>query len=241
MLGEIDHTLKPRSIKLSLCNPKMQKIASLSDAYNKRRHPRLNGVDEIEFDIPYEKDVRHDFIKNKNAQQLRMQYLIRAELGHSGDKEYYVINQVTDAASDDEVKHIHAFGLGYELTNKFIRNYEVTSKNPTEVFTDALGDTLWDIDYIDPYFDEQYRSYSITSSKVLEFIEDVATNLNGVILWDTENRKISLVKPENTGENRGLSVKHGKLMKSVDQTQSTDEMATVLKPFGKDGLTIHGS
>lgn len=240
MLGEIDYTKKPRSIKLSLCNPQMQKIASLSDAYNIRRAPRLNSIGELEFDIPYEKDVRHSFIKNKNAQQLRMQYLIRADLGHSGDKEYYVINVVTDAASDTESKHIHSYALGYELSNKSIRNYEVTSKNPTEVFTDALGDTLWDIEYIDPYFDEQYRSYNETSIKVLEFIEKVASNLNGVILWDTENRKISLVKPENTGDNFGLSVKHGKLMKSVDQTQSTDEMATILKPYGKDGLTIHG-
>lgn len=237
MFLDIDLNLKPQKPQLFLCKPNKQIIGKLKESFNINLKLSLRQLNELSFSLPYEIEINHELVKNDNINKLKERYLIKLVLGNY--IEWFIINELTDSVQEDQdIKEIHTFSLGYELRDKLIRDYEVTSYNATQVLTDALSSTIWNIDYIDADFDIMYRSFEVANATILDFVYQIAETFNALVVWNTENRTISFYQPDNIGNDKGFIIKYGKYLKSLNKVSNADEMATRLKVFGKDGLSI---
>ncbi len=237
MFLDIDLNLKPQKPQLFLCKPNKQIIGKLKESFNINLKLSLRQLNELSFSLPYEIEINHELVKNDNINKLKERYLIKLVLGNY--IEWFIINELTDSVQEDQdTKEIHTFSLGYELRDKLIRDYEVTSYNATQVLTDALSSTIWNIDYIDADFDIMYRSFEVANATILDFVYQIAETFNALVVWETENRTISFYQPDNIGNDKGFIIKYGKYLKSLNKVSNADEMATRLKVFGKDGLSI---
>lgn len=234
---DINNEIKP---KLYLCKPDLNytPITELNEAYGIKYYQKLGNINELTFILPYEIDLHHKLKRNPNIDLVRDRYLIKLQLDNY--EEYFTIRIPSDSMNEDsDEKLVHCFSLGYELNDKLIKEYSVVSYNATQVLTDALSSTLWNIDYIDAEFDLTYRSFEVTSSTVLDFVFTIATTFGAVIIWNTKNRTISFYKQENIGLDRGLKFSFNKYLKSLNKEINSDEITTRIKIFGKDGISIN--
>jgi phage minor structural protein len=237
MLGDINHSRKPRKLDLFICKPNGVIVSKLSEAYGIQYNPRLGNLSELTFSIPYQVDRQHKLIKNKNIDILKERYIIKATSGI--EEEYFLINNLSDSDNGEEVKSAHCWNLGYELNDKKFRSYKKDAINATTALTDALSSSIWAVGEIDPDFDLVYRSFDLSSTTALDFVFRIAETFKGLLQWDTKNRLISLVKPESVGQNKGLKISYGKYLKSIGRESSTDEMVTRLNVFGGENLSIN--
>jgi len=245
MLASIDLNKKIIKPELFLCKPNKQIVAKLSEAYNINRNCKLSSIYELDFSLPVEIELGHHLVINPNLSKIKDKYLIKLVIGTN--IEWYIINQITDSTNDStDSRTIHAFSLPFELGSKNIKNYksspingEAMPVNCTSALTDILENTLYTINYIDASYDIMYRSIEISSSTVLDSINQIAETFGGILIWDTENRKISIYNLDNIGINKGLRFSTGRLMKGVECVSNADEMVTRLKVFGKDDISIN--
>ncbi|RRJ66402.1 hypothetical protein EHV15_28380 [Paenibacillus oralis] len=238
MLGDIDYNLRPIHPQYFLCKPNREPISKLSEIFNDSLKTALNEVYELSFSLPYNLDIHHKRVRNKNVDLLREKYLIQVVTNHK--TEWFAVIDINDAVEQDQdVKSVKCYSTAHELSNKLIKNYSVTSYYCRQVLTDLLANTIWNIGYIDADFDLTYRAFEFPSSTVLEAIYAVAETYNAIVEFDTDARTVSFKKPELFGLNRGLTFSWGKYLKSMNQTTTSDQMVTRLTGTGKDGLTIH--
>ncbi|RPK28794.1 phage tail spike protein [Paenibacillus xylanexedens] len=239
MLGEIDRNRKPIQPQYFLAKPNREIISKLSEVFNDGVDVKLNDVSELSFSLPYFIDKHHKLKPNKNVELIKERYLIKVVTGIK--IEWFIVNDISDNLDDSDVMDIKCFSLTRELADKLIKSYEVESYGADKVIEDMLrlGNTIWNIDYIDADFKLSKRSFEFPSSTVLEAIYSIAEVYNAIVTLDTDARTLSMTKPELTGINMGLTISYGKLMKSMSRNRSSEEMVTRLSASGKDGLGIN--
>lgn len=238
MLGDIDLSLKPLRPELYICLPDERVIGELTEATNISHDIFLGKANELTFTIPFEVESRNknSLVKNPNIDKLRERYLIKIKLGNATD--LYVINQVSDKADETKSdKTVHAQSLCWELGDKLIRGYEDNVDAETALF-DALYQTNWAPFYIDSDFRIKTRKFEVSEKTVLEFIFEIAETFGGIVQFDNNKRQISLVKEENIGVNKGLTLSYGKYLKTLTKESNSDEMVTQLHAFGSENLSI---
>lgn len=237
MLGDIDYTLKPQRPQLFLCKPNRTIIAKLNEAYNINTKFKLGNIDELTFDLPAQVDIRSKLVTNPHLDMIQGRYLIKFVAGNS--VEWFIITTITDNTDDNgESKTISCFSLAYELKDKDIRTYSVTSYKASQVLTDVLSSTIWTTGYVDADFDLKYRGFDVSKITVLDFIFQIAETFGALVIFDTENRTVNFYNPDNFGVNRGLTVSYKKYLKSLNKEEDYDNVVTRLKVFGKNGLSI---
>ncbi|WP_336761623.1 phage tail protein [Paenibacillus sp. USHLN196] len=239
MLGEIDRNRKPIKPQYFLAKPNREIISKLSEIFNDGVDVKLNDVSELSFSIPYFIDKHHKLKPNKNVELIKERYLIKVVRGTV--VEWFIVNDISDNLDDSDIMNVKCYSLVRELSDKLIKSYEVESYGADKVIEDMfrLGNTIWNVDYIDADFKLSYRSFEFPSSTVLEAIYSIAEVYNAIVTFDTDTRTLSMTKPELTGINMGFTVSHGKLMKSMSRNRSSEEMVTRLSASGKDGLGIN--
>jgi len=236
---DIDLTKKPQKPQIFLCKPDISRtiLSKLNESYNTEHSVKLGQINELTLNIPLYLDKDHKLEINKNINIIKNRYLLKIVLGTN--VEYYIINKITDTVDDNiDYKTINAFSLAYELKDKLLRQYKVTSYNVTQVLRDILSNTIWGIGNIDVEFNTQYRSFDVNSQTVLDFIIQVAETFNAIIEWDTENRLINFVKSDNIGKDLGLKISYSKYLKTMSKELNSDEMVTRFKVFGANDMSI---
>jgi phage minor structural protein len=238
MVGDIDVNLRPKIPELFLTKPNREIIDKISEAYDIKRETPITSLYELNFKIPYYIDINNEIYRNDTVDLIKERYHIKFV---SGNKiEWYIITKIEDKADDnDEYKEIHCRLLPQELNDKLIREYSVESYNARQVLNDVLSQTIWDIDYLDADFELTYRSFEFANNTILDAVYKVAETYNAIVEWDTENRKLSFVKPELHGINRLGTLSYAKYLKSINRETDGTKIVTRLIPEGKDGLTIH--
>lgn len=225
--------------KIYLCKPSIERttIAILNEAYKINRVVSRGNIGELSFTLPLFLHDQLDMIqiKNKHIDDIRERFLIRLE--HGVETEYYIINKVSKVMNDSDSIEVSCYSLGYELSTKLIKDYEVVSYNAKQLLNDMLKNTIWNVGYMDAQFELKYRAFDFNGT-VLESVHAIAEKFNALIVWDTKLRQIHFYDPQNYGVNKGFKTKMGKLMKGVTQELNLDEFCTRLKLFGKDGLSI---
>ncbi|MGI6227621.1 MAG: phage tail spike protein, partial [Peptococcales bacterium] len=237
IFAELDLTKKPLKPKMFLAKPDRTIIAVLPEAYAVKSIIRLGNINELTLFLPYELDNNHVLIRNHHVDLLRVRYLLKYKIGNY--EEWYRIEKINDVEDEDGSRtEISLLSLGCELGDKIIRGYQKDSINAHEALEVALSGSAWNIDYIDSKFLVMYRSFEIPSATALDFVFNIAKTFNGIILFNTEHRTISLYSPENIGADTGFKVSYSKYLKSINRDYSGDEIVTRLRVYGKDGLTI---
>jgi phage minor structural protein len=237
LLGDIDLSLTPEKIDLSLCLPNGTIIAKLNEVYDQKHTIKLGDLNELEFTVPPFINRNNIQIDNPNITKVRDRYLVKLTKGT--DVENYIINKINEVAdSDKDVKQVRCMSLGYELRDKMLRAYTATSYNCTSVLTEVLSDTIWNIGIIDAIFDLKFRSFDFSSTTVLDAVMQIATTFGAIIIWDTVNREIDFYQPANVGLDKGLTISYGKYLKDMNVEVNPDEMCTRLKCYGAEGLSI---
>lgn len=238
MLGDIDYLLNPVRPRLFLAKPNKQIISLLSEAASVSQNLKLTSVNELSFRVPYELEINNERVPNHNVPLLRERYYVQVKLDQLS--EWYMITEVNDLMeSDKDYKEVRCLALPNELSDKLIKNYSVESYEARQVLTDVLSGTVWKIGSLDPDFELTYRSFEFGDSTALSAVYAIAETYNAIVVWDTNARTVSFVKPEFHGLNKGLKFSYGKYLKTLGRNSTSNEMVTRLKPFGKDGLTIN--
>lgn len=232
----IDYMKKPIQPQYFLAKPNREIISKLSEICHDSLSIRLNDISELSFSLPYHVDIAHVLHKNKNVELIKERYLIKMVQG--AHIEWFTINSLEDDLGDSDMLNVRCYSLARELADKRINRYSAESYHAEQVLTELLANTLWNLDVLDADFKLSYRTFDFSSNSVLEAVFSVAETYNAIVHLDTDQRLISMTKPELTGINRGLTVGYGKLLKSMNRETSAEEMVTRLYATGRDGLGI---
>lgn len=240
MFIDVNYKKRPQKAKLHLAKPNKQIFSHISEKYADSLSLKLGNINELTFSIPHyvhDEDTQQR-IPNKHVELIREKMLIRVTMG--AFKEWYIVDSIEEDADDTDVFIVTAFSLGYELKGKRVSGYETESDNATAIANNLLSETIWSIQEIDAMFDGMYRSFeSGDDSNVLDCIIQWAETFGGLLVWDTENRKISLKNMSEDGKFRGMTVNYGKFLRTLKRTRTTEEMVTRMHVYGSEDLTIH--
>ncbi|MEY9092378.1 phage tail spike protein [Paenibacillus sp. RC84] len=237
MFGEIDLLKKPIKPQIFLAKPDKEIIAKLSEAYPPQQNIKLNALNDIRVQLPYEVEVHHQLVPNEHIPLIKERYLLKVVLGDS--EEWYIITSPSDEMEDNgDRRTVTAYSLAYELSDKMLKDYKQVSYHAGQIMNDLLSRTVWSVGYIDADFELAYRDFEFSSNTVLDAVYQVAETYNAIVKWDTINRKVSLMKPELYGLNKGLKFSYGHYLKRMGRESKADEMVTRLKGYGKEGLSI---
>ncbi|MFO1442786.1 phage tail protein [Bacillus sp. Bva_UNVM-123] len=221
-----------------LCKPNRTTIYPILGSIGLNRIVNIGKLNELSFSLTYESEKDMQVVRNPVVDLIRERYFIRFEQGN--EKEWFVINEIAEGMDEDKDRmSVHAFSLGYELNDRELRFYEAASKNVTEIMNEVLQETIWTLGYVDADFDILYRSFEISDRSILDFTYEVADKFGANVVFNTNNRTVNFYNFENIGSFYGLTVSLGKLLKTLNKSSYPDEMITVLKAFGKDGLTFN--
>ena len=238
MFIDIDYTKRPKKAKFYLAKPNKKIISHIYEKFDDKLSLKLGNINELNFSIPYFVEENGRMIENRHIELIKEKMLIKVVYGNSY-KEWYIVDEIEESGNDKDIFNIKAFSLGYELKDKRISGYVEDAINLNDLLTNILANTLWTIGEIDPIFDNIYRSFeSGENSNALECILKAAEIFGALIVWDTENRKISFKDISKNGKFRGLTVNYGKLLRSIKRQRTTDEMVTRLYVYGSDDLSI---
>jgi len=237
MLGAINSSLKPEKIKLYLAKPSNKEIiASLKEAIIPKFKLKVSQINEIQFELPYELQIKDEVVRNPNIDKIRTRYLVKAVQGDY--EEWFTIRSTEDNMNESDTKTVTIYSLGYELNDKTVREFKEESKNLNSIAINLLSNSVWNIGFVDDLFKNRVRTFEHNGT-VLEGVYKLAQTFEALIQWDTHNRRINFVREESIGNDKGLIIKYGKYLKSLNLSEDPDEMVTQLEIYGSEGLTIH--
>ncbi|GFN32610.1 phage tail spike protein [Paenibacillus xylaniclasticus] len=220
-----------------MLNPNYQTIAPLVEAYNIEHEFNIGNPQILTFQIPYMVDIRNKYIENPTVSKIKERFIVKFKRREI--IEYFIIKTVTIEHDDSgDYLTIECVGTPVQLADKRIDNYKTESKNATSILRDVLSISSWGVGSIDGSFDILYRSFEFTGT-LLEAVQNIAETFGALIVYNTRNKTVNFVKPENSGINRGLEVTREKLLKSIKYESDASKFCTRLKVTGKDGLTIN--
>lgn len=157
-----------------------------------------------------------------------------AELEFKGRR--YLITEINDGMDENGLFNfnITAEGNYIELLDKTVETIELQGVTPEEGGEKILNGTEWTMGNIEKYAGDLF-SMAETKKTALWLIRQWAKIIGLEIKFDSINKKINLV--ERIGTNRGAGFRYRKNLKSI-QRKIIPPQATVIIPYGKNGLTI---
>jgi hypothetical protein len=258
MLPTINLQDKNQEIRIFICDSRSQVIGRVKEAYSPSYSINTGKLNELSFTIPlYIDDLQLGRQRNPSAQLLINRAKIRVKYGTID--EMFIIDSIDDT-DENEQRNIHAFSLGYELSDKILAGYvsKVTTssidantgktvysevESPIDI-SKALTDSLqknrtWSVGYIDPALRNVYRSFSFDSQSPLEYVYQIGEKFTAIITWDTLQKKINAYHPDNYGSNKGFKITDEQYVTSLVKNSTDEEFCTRLFVYGSDGLSIN--
>ncbi|RJE90651.1 hypothetical protein D3P07_00640 [Paenibacillus sp. 1011MAR3C5] len=237
-LGTLDLSLKPARPRLFLAKPNREIIAKLSEVSGIKREVSLTELSTLSFQLPYYVDQNNELVRNRNVDLLRERYHLKVVTEHATD--WYIITKVNESTGDrGDSKSVQCIHLPQELNDKIIGGYKKDSRNARQVLEDVLSlTTSWSIGYMDADYELSYRSWEFPDNTLLDAVFTIMEKYNAIVEWDTEQRKINMIKPELHGTNKLGVFSHQKYLKSVDKESNAEIVVTRLRPIGKEGMGI---
>jgi hypothetical protein len=239
---DIDYNKKIKNAKLHLAKPNRTVIGVITEKFSDSAKFKLGSVNELTFSIPYKVDSEESIlIDNKDTHLIKEKMLIKLTFG--AYKEWFIVDSIQEDGGDTDTFTVSCYSYGNILKDKESVIFEEDmTYNGTQALTHVLTGTEFALGEVDTMFDHMYRSMNDVSSSDstrMESLNNVAEAFGGLIVWDTENKSVSLKDPDAYGKFRGLTVNYGRLLKTIRKTRTTDEMVTRLYIEGDDGLSIN--
>jgi len=227
-------------IRLFLCKPDRTTIAELKHIRQRKLTENYGGINQLSFNVPYM--IPSDGgkqVENPTYSRVRGDYLVRLERGVF--KDYYIVGNLEEDSNGGESKTVTCHQLHYEWKDKLVRNLKGTmllydpSGNNGLLNKTLLTKTDWTIDYVDSSLYNKYRTFDESERNLLEFILDSIDRYGSYIpIIDTVNKRLSIYLDENVGKFKGLEITYGKYLKSLNESESFEDICTRLYIYGKD-------
>lgn len=120
------------------------------------------------------------------------------------------------------------------LKGSLFLHFDCYDKNLEQGYTYCLAGTDWTVNY---HSNDRTRiTYQEPNVCAYDMIHRIAEDYGQEVWFDTKN-KVLHIYPK-MGSNRGIYYSNELRLKQVKKNSNTYDYATVLYPFGKDGLTI---
>lgn len=237
-LYEIDLSKEPVKPKLYLAKPDKKIIGVLNSAYGEKLKLRLGNINELTFELPFEIDINNQLKRNPHVDNVLERFLIKLELGNFS--EWFIIrNAKNEMDEESDSKFVKCYSLAHELADKKIRRFEANSVNASSAMTQVLSSSLWNLDYVDADFDITYLNFDINSTSALQAVFNIAEAFGGLLIFNNENRTISLYDFDNIGHFRGLMIK--RYVQNLEHELEVSETPTRLRVYGKNNISIAGA
>jgi hypothetical protein len=223
---------------LKLYNRNRQQIFNLQDLTKLEIVEKYNGINTLDFSVPYFilDSLTFQKIKNPAVELIKQFYYIKYK------EEWYVIDKVNSIQNEtQEYLDVSCNSIGYELKFKNLKNYKTgTPSKPVMSLPDTVNDILtlsrtgWTIDYVQSSLYTTYRAIDINEKTVLDtLLNDICEKWDCIIKFNTEKKKLSFVLYANDGYDLGLYISDTKYLKSLEKQFNEETICTKLKVFGK--------
>jgi phage minor structural protein len=195
--------------------------AVLENAYDVIVTGEINGIDTLEFNIPF-RDSKRSYLDNEKQ--------IRA-----GD-ETYRIRTITDEKNEQgaAITSVYAEAAFYDLGFSVRKTEQSFNADTADVpMAYALQDTDWTIGTVNV---RSKRTWTSTEKNALAVLRKVQDLHGGDLIFDNANRTVSLLT--FSGTDSGALFCYRKNMKSIKKVVDTQSLITRLYAYGKDGMTF---
>lgn len=215
-----------------------KELGSIPWAYNVAFEINYTDLSKIEFDVPFQTD---GMLNPVYAQLTGYKVLYTETYG------IYLLTRPTISGDGmSEVKHVTGYSLEWLFEKKklFLEEGTYNFWNPVQPADTILGrivelDTTWTIGYVDPKLIGCYRTFDEYNSDPLNFCYgDAMEKYHCAIVFDVYEKTINAY---DAGESRGklpIYLSYQNLVDAVHVEELTDDMATKLRLYGSDSLTI---
>jgi hypothetical protein len=222
-----------------LCNPDKTPLYSLDLAYHVNFTARFNALSEISFDYP-------EYLEDQYLPAYA--YLVSKRLIYIDGIGYFIITRPDEELSGKvNVKHVVAQSLEGELLHKKVTAFEGTyqfSGTPPAGLGVLMEEVLriapaWSLTYVDPLVADKARTFDVKDNTLYNFLmTDVATAYECVFLFNTVTRGISVYAKDNATTATGIYFSFDNLIKHIQLSEKSDEIATCLHVYGAGDLDV---
>ena len=195
--------------------------AVLENAYDVIVTGEINGIDTLEFNIPF-RDSKRGYLDNEKQ--------IRA-----GD-ETYRIRTITDEKNEQgaAITSVYAEAAFYDLGFSVRKTEQSFNADTADVpMAYALQDTEWKVGTVNV---RTKRTWTSTEKNALAVLRKAQDLHGGDLIFDNANRTVSLLT--FSGTDSGALFCYKKNMKSIKKVVDTQSLITRLYAYGKDGMTF---
>lgn len=237
LIFRYDKNHKLRQNQIFLANPQKDYIGVLTSAKNIKVTLFMNDLNTASFRIyKFENNI-----ENKNYTELEIKRLV--EIRYIG---WFQISNVKE--HDDGMysyKDITCIALENELTGKRIDDikgvfalYDITDTEHSLLHI-ITRQTDWKIGHVDNELVEKWRTFSIDSNKIYNFlVQDVSKSFSCLFLFDVYEKTINAYKLSNYGELTDIIISKKNILQEYIRESSLDNIITKLRVTGADGLDI---
>lgn len=195
--------------------------AVLENAYDIIITGEINGIDTVEFNLPF-RDEKRQYIENEKQIQV-------------GD-DFYRIRTVTDEKNEQgtAITSVYAEAAFYDLgfsVKKAQIDFNADTADVPMAF--ALQDTDWKLGTVNV---RTKRTWTCQEKNALAILRQVQNLHGGDLIFDNANRTVSLLT--FSGTDSGALFCYKKNMKSIKRVIDTQSLITRLYAYGKDGMTF---
>jgi phage minor structural protein len=195
--------------------------AVLDNAYDIIVTSEINGVDELEFKLPFQ-DSKRAYIDNEKTVRIV--------------SDTYRIRTITDdkEESGKAITTVYAEAAFYDLAYS-VKKDEITFNADTAdvPMAYALQGTDWDVGTVNV---STKRTWTCSEKNALAILRAVQNIHGGDLIFDNANRIVKLLT--FSGEDSGVLFCYKKNMKSIQRVIDTTSLITRLYAYGKDGMTF---
>ncbi|MFN3207235.1 phage tail spike protein [Bacillus licheniformis] len=194
----------------------------------------------MSFAVPLKIEIDKQWVKNPHLKRLKLRRLVKLSAYNFKD-EWFIIKTKQKTGADNDLVTFTCMSLGHQLSYRKVRRYEVTSYNMQKVTNDCFANTNWKAGYINPLFNEKFRSFDITSSTKLDFLFKICETFEAVPVFDTIEKKVHFYTEDEVSNYKGMRLKYGQYLDSIEDTEELEEVCTRLYVTGKDDLSINAA
>ena len=195
--------------------------AVLDNAYDIIVTSEINGVDELEFKLPFQDRKRSCIDNEKNVRIVNDTYRIRTITDDKEESGKAITTVYAEAAFYD---------LAYSVKKDAISFNADTADVPMSY---ALQATDWDVGTVNV---STKRTWTCSEKNALAILRAVQDIHGGDLIFDNANKIVKLLT--FSGEDSGVLFCYKKNMKSIQRVIDTTSLITRLYAYGKDGMTF---
>lgn len=195
--------------------------AVLENAYDIIVTSEINGIDTLEFKLPF-KDSKREYVENEK--QVRIV------------SDTYRIRTVTDDKDESgkAITSVYAEAAFYDLSFSAKKEENTFTADTADVpMAYALQGTEWEVGVVNV---STRRTWTSTEDNALSILRHVQNIHGGDLIFDNANKLVNLLT--FSGTDSGALFCYRKNMKSIQRVIDTTSLITRLYAVGADGMTF---